>query len=72
MGGSSTENAFSGKNFCYRLLEDDPHGRPYLLYGVGLDGVDNGGSCSPHGAQEAFCEYRHRGFDYLLNPPPEE
>ncbi|MCA9289754.1 MAG: hypothetical protein KDA25_01425 [Phycisphaerales bacterium] len=29
--------------FGYRLLANDPDGRPYLLYSLGADGVDDGG-----------------------------
>lgn len=38
---------FSGKPARYRLLDRDPHGRGYLLYGVGADGIDNGGDYPP-------------------------
>lgn len=33
----------SGKAYGYRLLTDDPDGRPYLLYSFGVDGADDGG-----------------------------
>ncbi len=39
-------DATNGKPFGYRLLApgEDAHGRGFLLYSVGTDGVDNGGS----------------------------
>jgi hypothetical protein len=75
---------YSPGGFIYRLvlspsatigIELDGHGQPvapYLLYSVGADGVDNGGSTHPMGPQMAT-HNRGVGHDVVLSyqPPPE-
>jgi hypothetical protein len=64
----------AGGPFMYRLVEDDPHGRPYLLYVTGLDLVDDGGNELPGAGvqinwtlplRETWCG----GFDVVVNTP---
>ena len=64
-----------GLPFGYRLLGDDEHGRPYLLYSVGLDGEDNGGA-APHPADAetygwaaALMTPAVKGADFVINRP---
>lgn len=56
--------------FGYRVLEDDEHGRAYLLYSFGPDMVDGGG-LDVNGPPGPFT-VPPPGFDYVLNPPREE
>ncbi len=45
----------SGGQFVYRTIDDDPSGRPYVLYSVGMDGIDDGGVGGiPQGTREAL------------------
>jgi hypothetical protein len=53
-----------GLPFVYRLLEDDPHGRPYLLYSTGYDRTDDGGRPS-----EVRGEPFTAGSDHVINKP---
>lgn len=55
--------------FVYRLVNpaDDPHGRSYLLYSVGSDGVDNGGVAAAW-IQKAYFE-QEAGTDAVFNRP---
>ena len=59
------------KPFGYRLVTDDPHGRPYLLYSIGLDQIDDGGTVPPiaSAAYLAIREPRIAGFDFVINQP---
>lgn len=74
----------TGESFAYRLApDDDPHGRPYLLYSIGLDGQDNqgrmiedgrpSGVISTHKSSDAISTYKWsesaRGFDFVINRP---
>lgn len=69
--GANLIDPMSGEPFLYRLLTDDPAGRPYLLYAAGADRRDDGG-VEPEdvAAEQAF--FGRRGTDYVLNPPPPE
>lgn len=60
-----------GEPFGYRLVTDDPHGRPYLLYSIGLDQIDDGGTVPPIAAAAyiAIQEPRIAGFDFVINQP---
>jgi hypothetical protein len=55
--------------YGYRLLADDPDGRPYLLYSVGLDGRDDGGVEveEEHGWGAAITKPELSGVDFVLN-----
>ncbi|MBL1217691.1 MAG: hypothetical protein D8M59_09370 [Planctomycetes bacterium] len=50
-----------GGSWCYHLVNDDPEGRPYLLYSTGLDQEDNGGTPAPADRR------RPREYDVLTN-----
>jgi hypothetical protein len=64
-----------GLPFGYRLLDNDPDGRAYLLYSIGLDRVDDGGAeASPadretHGHAAALTALALRNADYVINEP---
>jgi hypothetical protein len=63
-----------GAPFGYRLVEDDPHGRPYLLYVTGVDLVDDGGRELPGAGTHVswalpLREPGFAGYDAILNPP---
>ena len=54
--------------FKYRLLSNDASGRGFVLYSVGADGEDNGGT-SALKPNEALDPGRGKGFDFVFNPP---
>lgn len=62
-----------GLPFGYRLLDNDPDGRAYLLYSIGLDQVDDGGAkASPanresHGHAAALTAPAATYADYVIN-----
>ncbi len=60
----------AGVPFAYRRLAagDDPDGRGYLLYSVGLDGVDNGRQVSMTEPRRALTR-SGAGLDYVINAP---
>ena len=65
-------DATSGKPFGYRLLAPgaDSHGRGYLLYSVGIDGVDNGGHM---GDKPPGTPFQASGLlDFVYNQPRPE
>lgn len=51
-----------------RLDEPDEFGRTYILYGVGRDGIDNGGTHHESSATRAL-DPEHAGTDYVMNHP---
>jgi len=61
----------NGKTFGYRLLDDDEHGRAYLLYSFGIDGEDNDGVMQRDGMEHLAMsnEVDGAGFDFVLNQP---
>ena len=56
----------SGKGYGYRLLADDPYGRTYLLYSLGVDGEDNGGH---EEAMKRWYDPSDAGVDHVINKP---
>lgn len=60
---------FSADGFRYRTLDpaSDPLGRAYILYSVGADGQDNGGTPAPQ-PHNAFTD-RAPGTDFIFNTP---
>ena len=60
-----------GLPFGYRLLEDDPDGRGYLLYSIGLDRTDDGGVEVGPGASRwlAVNDPDTAGSDFVINKP---
>ncbi len=62
---------YAPSGFVYRPVSGDPHGREYLLYSVGADGRDDGGTV---GDGESIRALRSdaRGLDFVLNQPRPE
>jgi hypothetical protein len=68
-----------GGAFGYRLLENDPHGRPYVLYSFGIDEQDDGGKMTTpllkSGFEYSSDDYKalsdrnFSGFDFVFNVP---
>jgi hypothetical protein len=54
--------------FKYRLLSTDASGPGFVLYSVGADGQDNGGTAAPK-PNEALDPGQGKGFDFVFNPP---
>jgi hypothetical protein len=63
----------SGLPFVYRTLEDDPYGRGFLLYTVGVDGADDGAKKGLANGHALMREYADDvpGIDYIINLPRE-
>lgn len=63
---------YAGKPYCFRRLApgEDPLGRGFLLYSVGADGADNGGTAASGVDVEAF-NGKKPGSDYIFNVPRE-
>jgi hypothetical protein len=61
---------YTGETFRYRLFGEgeDPYGRGYLLYSVGLDRIDHGGRLHEGGAAMAGGR-SGKGFDLVINEP---
>jgi hypothetical protein len=65
---------FCGGPFIYRRVENDPHGRQYLLYSTGLDQVDDGGVeyIDPDTGHPSFAPLRDpnlQGYDHFIFRP---
>ena len=64
-----------GLPFGYRLIPDDPHGRSYLLYSVGIDGGDDGGTemdeldKNEYSAWAVLADPNLKGVDFVINRP---
>lgn len=61
-----------GGAFLYKRLQDDPHGRVYLLYSTGIDERDDGGQMPPADGSRLYkvlCDPEYAGFDYVFNRP---
>lgn len=58
----------TGKPMLYTRIENDPHGRDYLVYSTGIDGIDNGGRV-PEGDHYANPASIETGFDFIVNQP---
>lgn len=56
----------------YRLLIDDPHGRPYLLYSVGLDRQDDGGQDRGLKGRPALTDPDSDQVDFVINRPRDD
>lgn len=62
-----------GGPWGYRLLENDPHGRPYLLYSFGYDATDDDGAipaASMGRPTDAIHDPDLSGVDAVINAPP--
>jgi hypothetical protein len=67
-GPLSSDPLHSGP-WGYRLLDDDPHGRPFLLYSTGRDTIDNGGYDGND--RSITIDPGAAGLDYLITHPRE-
>lgn len=77
-----TKDPFTDQLFGYRVLSTpDEYGRDYLLYGLGVDGVDNQGTPNPASAFIALTKpalpsasgkpnETSLGYDFIINQPP--
>ncbi len=62
-------DSISGKPWVYKVLPaPDEHGRRFLLYSVGTDGVDNAGT---HAIEAKFRSAGSVGKDFVYNSPRE-
>lgn len=50
---------------------EDPDGRPYLLYWIGIDNQDDKGHVDPKESSQAAWRKSNVGFDYVMNEPIE-
>jgi hypothetical protein len=66
----SLRDPWSGRAYGYRTLDGDPHGRLYLLWAVGANGVDDGGVEHPDGNDRALRD-RETSADWIVNLPRE-
>ena len=62
---------YAPSGFVYRLIAGDPHGREYLLYSVGADGNDDGGTVA-YGESIRALRPDAQGLDFILNEPRPE
>lgn len=62
---------YAPSGFVYRPVSGDPHGREYLLYSVGADGRDDGGTVTDGESIRAL-RADARGLDFVLNEPRPE
>ncbi len=62
---------YAPSGFVYRPVSGDPHGREYLLYSVGADGRDDGGTVTDGESIRAL-RADARGLDFVLNQPRPE
>jgi hypothetical protein len=61
---------WDGKPLKYRTI--DPAGRSFILYSVGMDGADDGGTFNPEPSlrfEALSSPLKAKGFDYLINDP---
>ncbi len=58
---------FSVKGFVYRTLADDSAGKGYVLYSIGVDGVDNDGASDSIEPRNALSDRKGLGLDFVLN-----
>ena len=59
---------FSTDGFVYRLVSEDPHGRDFLLYSIGADGRDDGGTSGPTSPLQALMPHAY-SLDAVFNQP---
>lgn len=66
-------DALSGDPICYRLVDADAGGAPYVLYSTGTDGVDDGGTFDDRQPTKAGGWVDAEGLDLpLLEPRDDE
>ena len=67
-------DANNDQSFVYRRITDDPFGRPYLLYSMGVDGIDNGGVEKPEEKRPSRTRAKAPAsdFDIVFNAPRRE
>ena len=60
---------FSVDGFVYRKGSDEPLGKGYVLYSIGVDGVDNNGATDSSEPKLTLSDYDGFGLDFVLNAP---
>ena len=63
---------FSAQGFVYRKLSNDPLDKGYVLYSIGVDGVDNNGATDSSEPKLALSAHDGLGLDFVLNAPKSE
>lgn len=64
---------YSAEGFIYRRVSENLESAGYLLYSVGADGVDSGGTMSADDPSDAFTADSNDELDYVFNiPRPDE
>lgn len=63
---------FSVDGFVYRKISDKRLGKGYVLYSIGVDGVDNNGATDSSEPKLALSDYDGFGLDFVLNAPKSE
>ena len=64
---------YSAEGFIYREVSENLESAGYLLYSVGADGVDNGGTMSADDPSDALTLDSGDGLDFVFNKPrPDE
>ncbi len=61
-----------GGAFLYKRLQNDPHGRMYLVYSTAIDERDDGGKMpriDDSQLYKALCAREYEGYDYVFNRP---
>jgi hypothetical protein len=72
VSADTLRDPYSGRNFGYCLADPvtDPLNRSYLLWSVGYDKTDNGGTLHPEGKSSfALDRWNSEGSDYIINQP---
>lgn len=72
LDGEPPVDLLHGLPFGYRLLDDDPDGRGYVLYSYGLDGIDDGGVEPDFGWARwsgPLTDPDAAGSDFVINTP---
>lgn len=63
-GAAMIKDPFTGDSFRYKVNDG---GSEYVLYSVGIDGIDNGGQEKPGSEIDAIGSNDGKGFDYVFN-----
>lgn len=58
---------FSEQGFVYRITTNSQAEQTYLLYSIGIDGIDNNGKINAEKEDDAFSRYEGKGLDFSFN-----
>ena len=59
---------FSARGFVYRVTTNSQAEQTYLLYSIGINGIDNNGKINDEEEDNAFSIYKGKGLDFSFNP----